>query len=104
MSQHIAATCLLDKDDPKRFKVGTPEELSRTMERVWMVSPSSEEIVRDIKRFPKALARIIECKGAKVPELDNRHGRREPKQSVLHSDCDIALAARNEVFERLDPQ
>jgi hypothetical protein len=76
-SQHIAATCLLDKDDPKRFKVGTPEELSRTMERVWMVSPSSEEIVRDIKRFPKALARIIECKGAKVPELDTRHGRRE---------------------------
>ena len=104
MSQHIAATCLLDKDDPKRFKVGTPEELSRTMERVWMVSPSSEEIVRDIKRFPTALARIIECKGAKVPELDDRHGRRETKPTVLHSDCDIALAARNEVFASLDPQ
>ena len=39
------------------------------MERVWMVCPSSERIVQDIKRFPTALQRIIEAKGAKCRTL-----------------------------------
>jgi hypothetical protein len=73
------------------------------MERVWLVAPTSERIVQDIQRFPKALARILECKGAKVPEMDNRRGRRKSKPVPLHSDCDGALAAREEKFARLDP-
>ena len=88
----------------RRFCVGTPEELSRTMERVWQVCPASERIVQDIRRFPRALERIVECKGAKVPELDRRHGRRAaaPKRA-LHSDCDGALAEQELKFARLDP-
>jgi hypothetical protein len=104
MAQHVAATCELAADDLKRFKVGTPEELSRTMERVWQVCPSSERIVQDIKRFPKALKRIIEAKGAKVPDLDNRRGRRKSKPVTLHSDCDGAIAEREAKFARLDRQ
>lgn len=103
MAQHVAATCELAADDPKRFKVGTPEELSRTMERVWQVCPSSERIVQDIMRFPKALKRIIEAKGAKVPELDNRRGRRKSRPVTLHSDCDGAIAQREAKFARIDP-
>ena len=41
------------------------------MTRVWTACPSSERIVQDIKRIPTALKRIIETKGAKVPDLDN---------------------------------
>eukprot|EP00966_Prymnesium_polylepis_P090871 2104064-Prymnesium_polylepis.1 len=102
MSQHVAATCELDVDDPKRFNVGTPEELSRTMDRVWMVSPTSARIVQDIRRILRALQRIIEYKGAKVPELDNRRGRRATGPVVLHSDCSDALAARDKKFAALD--
>ncbi len=80
MAQHVATTCELAVDDPKRFKVGTPEELSSTMDQVWLVCPTSERIVQDIKRFLKALERIIECKGAKVPELDNRKPARPAGQ------------------------
>ena len=46
MSHHVATTCELDPKDPCRFCVGTPEELSRTMNRVWQVSPSPERIVQ----------------------------------------------------------
>jgi len=60
-------------------------------------------LVQDIKRVPKAIARIIECNGAKVPELDNRRGRRKSKRVVLHGDCADALAAREAKSARLDP-
>ena len=74
------------------------------MERFWQVCPASERIVQDIRLFPRALERIVDCKGAKVPELDRRHGRRAaaPKRA-LHSDRDGALAEQELKFARLDP-
>jgi len=104
MAQHVVATCELPVDDSKRFGIGTPQQLSSTMERVWQVCPSSERIVQDIKRVPKAIARIIECSVAKVPELDNWRGRRTTKRVTLHGDFADALAAREAKFARLNPQ
>ena len=78
------------------------------MDRVWLVSPSSDEIVQDIRRFPNAVDRVIECEGAKVPELDNRRGRRrsskkaDAKMVTLHDDCDEALAERESKFTHLE--
>ena len=101
---HIAATCELDYDDLNRFNVGTTAELGRTMLRVWQISPSPLRIVHDIRRFHTALERIIECKGARVPDLDHRTGRRATAAArVYHSDCDGAFAAQKVKFARLDP-
>ena len=74
------------------------------MERVWTVCPSSERIVQDIKRFPSALKRIIEAKGAKVPDLDNRRGRRQSMPVVLHADCDSAIAQREAKWVCMDEE
>ena len=104
IAQHVAATVDLDPDDPCRFNMGTPYELARTMERVWTVSPSSARIVQDIKRIPTALKRIIDAKGAKVPELDNRRGRRKSMPVVLHADCDGAIAQREAKWARMDQE
>ena len=74
------------------------------MKRVWTVCPSSERIVQDIKRIPTALKRIIEAKGAKVSDLDNRRGRRQSQPVVLHADCDGAIAEREAKWARFEPE
>ena len=78
------------------------------MYRVWVVAPTSERSVQDIRRLPKALDRIVGCKGSKVPELDNRRGRAGKRNQScptvpVHIDCDDAIAKREEKFAHLDP-
>ena len=72
----VCAIRHLDKGDPRRFLVGTQAELSHTLRRCWQIALTSERIVCDIKRWKRALVLIIKAEGAKVPELDNRRGRR----------------------------
>ena len=74
------------------------------MERVWTVCPSSERIVQDISRFPIALKRIIEAKGAKVPDLDTRRGRRKSIPVTLHADCEGAIAQREAKWAHIDQE
>mmetsp|Transcript_18727 Transcript_18727/g.59328 ORF Transcript_18727/g.59328 Transcript_18727/m.59328 type:complete len:610 (+) Transcript_18727:209-2038(+) len=93
--QHRALTWLLPNDDPKKFKFGTPAEVSNTLRRTWEVFPTPERIVEDIKRFPDALDKIIAAKGAYVDEMDNRKGRRKraTRKFTAHPDCDEAREA-----------
>ena len=56
--------------------MGTPQEVSDAMDRTWEVFLAPERIVEDILRFPVALQRIKDVKGAVVPEMDNHKGRR----------------------------
>lgn len=102
MKQHVAITAELAHDSPNRFKLGTPNELSSTMERTWEVCPTPERIVQDISRFPQALNAIISARGAKVPELDNRRGRRATQKFVSHSDCKEAEQLKEAKWMRLD--
>jgi len=92
--QHRAMTWRLSNDDPRKFKYGTPKEVSDTMRRTWTVCPTPERIVQDIQRFPAALDAIIAANGAYVDELDNRKGRRARKtrKFIAHSDCDDVCA------------
>ena len=73
---HAALTSDLHHTDPDKFLMGTPAEVSKSMDRTWEVFPTPERIVSDILKFPKALKRIKEVKGAVVPEMDTRTGRR----------------------------
>ena len=73
------------------------------MERTWEVCPTPERIVQDIQRFPKALDAIIAHGGARVPELDNRRGRRATlKFASCHKDCEEAIRAREAKWARFD--
>ena len=68
------------------------------MERLWEKLPSSERIVQDILHIPRAIEEIIEHKGAIVPDLDNRSGRRKVERPVeIHPD---AIEARDEARAR----
>ena len=73
---HVAITSSLRPDDPKRFNTGTPAQMLSSVLRTWQVSPTSERIVEDISAMPRRLDRIIEAKGAVVPDLFFRTGRR----------------------------
>jgi hypothetical protein len=66
-------------DDPRRFKLGTPDEVFRSIERAWDVAPTSKRIVEDILALPRVLSKIIEYEGCVVPDEVLRHGRRAAK-------------------------
>jgi len=66
-------------DDPRRFKLGKPDEVFRSTERAWAVAPSSKRIVEDILALPRVLSKIIEYEGCVVPDEVLRHGRRAAK-------------------------
>lgn len=128
---HTSLTSILPVHDPHRFHTGTVEELWRTIVRCWEVAPSSAQIVDDILGLRRVLERIIEARGAVVPdlffrsgrrarskddsrELDGRKRARQRKEThtelVLHPDCLPALtmlsgeaaAARADAEEEAD--
>jgi len=96
MLHHVGLTSNLDKDDPKKFKMGTPTEVGDCMDRTWQVFPTAERIVQDILKFPRALDAIIKHEGAVVPELTRLSGRRkELHEPPHHRDCDEAVRIRD---------
>jgi hypothetical protein len=66
-------------DDPRHFKLGTPDEVFQSIERAWTVAPTSKRIVEDTLALPGVLSKIIEYKGCVVPGEVLRHGRRAAK-------------------------
>jgi hypothetical protein len=61
--------------DARRFNLGTPNEVFRSIERAFAVGPTSKCIVEGILAIPVALSRIIEHKALWLREAQ-RHGRR----------------------------
>ena len=68
--------------DSRRLKLGTPAEVNRSIERAFAVAPTSKRIFEDILALPFVLERVIEAKGAFVPDEALRHGRRLAKHST----------------------
>ena len=105
MRQNIAYSDILPHDHPEKFLCGRAGEVQDLMERTWAHpgAVTSERIVEDICRFPKALDLVLAAKGAKVPELDNRKGRRATKR---YEPPHIALVEElTEIkYRRLDPE
>ena len=94
IKQHCALTHDLEKDDPRKFKLGTPQDVWNAMYRSWQtIRP--ERIAQDIDRWERALVSIVGACGAIVPELDNRHGRRAVP-FVAHPDCDESIRVKQE--------
>lgn len=61
-------TSVYADNDPCKFKFGTPKEALSTITRCWEISPSSEEIVKDIEDFPRVLELVVQADGCALPE------------------------------------
>ena len=94
IKQHCAITHDLHKDDKRKFKLGTPGDVWHAMTRSWqMIRP--ERVVQDIRRWERALEKIVQARGAVVPELDTRHGRRAVPFTP-HPDCEESMRVKEE--------
>ena len=94
VGRHVVMTCGLDLDDERRFKMGSPGELSDTLRRTWTVEPESWRIVQDISRIPSTVDKIVEHHGGVVPDSVLRDGRRKQRGKrpfKPHPDCQAAL-------------
>ena len=103
MSQNLGHTDTLPHSDPEKFLVGTPAEVQKTMLRSWEQAPTSERIVQDIMRVPRAIDDIIAHHGAKVPHLDNRKGHRRTVKRHIPPPCPTADEINRLKFRRMDP-
>ena len=77
----VAVTSCYPVDDPRRFNLGTPKEVFRTMKRCWEISPTSEQIKEDILGLPCVLKKIVEARGCVIPDENFRTGRRARSSS-----------------------
>ena len=71
-----ALSSVYEVGDPRRFGMGTPDEVQSSMARAWTVVPTSARIVEDAMRFEVVLDKIIAAGGAVVPDEVLRTGRR----------------------------
>jgi len=73
---HSALTMHLPIGDPRRFSMGTPNEVFSTMERTWLMEPTNKRIIYDIEKLSNVLEQIIDAKGKAVHGLAPRPGNR----------------------------
>jgi hypothetical protein len=71
-----ALTSAYNKDDPRRFNFGTPNQVWDTMVRCWTMEPNSDRIIADIEDLQNVVQLIILHKGCVLPECTLRHGHR----------------------------
>ncbi|KAJ1419701.1 hypothetical protein B484DRAFT_400097, partial [Ochromonadaceae sp. CCMP2298] len=76
MAYHTSLSSKYAHDDPRKFGMGTPAEVWRTMCRCWEMEPTSARIVEDVLAFKMVLDKIIAAKGCVVPDEYLRNGRR----------------------------
>lgn len=86
-----------DPNFAEKFRMGTPAQVESSLLRTWTsCAPTPQQIVRDVMKFPNTQRAIIRARGALVPELDNRSGRRRvprAEHAPPHPDCATAEKA-----------
>ena len=74
---HVAITAGLVCEDPKKFQLGTPNEVWACMSRCWdLCEPTSDRIVEDIQGLPGVLEKIFANQGCVISGDDLRGGHR----------------------------
>ena len=76
MAFHEALTNRLANNDLRKFQLGTPAEVWRTMYRCWEMEPTPERIVQDILNLPRVLEKIVDANGCVVHGEALRNGHR----------------------------
>jgi len=88
-NQHYILTNDMNKDNPKRFGLETPNQVSSTYERIWDpitgVAPTPNRIAQDIERvFTDAIPRIIQGRGMCLDD-NCQKGKRFAKRGTHNS-------------------
>jgi hypothetical protein len=74
---HVSVTAHLADTDPRKFKLKTPGDITSAYQRVLAAGiPSSSRIETDVLKVLRSARMIIKARGALVPGLGNRMGRR----------------------------
>ena len=77
---HVMLTCMLPRNDPRRFSKSTPKEITQMIERIWDpvegVSPPSNRIIQDIQQLKENIKLVVEADGAIVLGVCDRNGHR----------------------------
>ena len=73
---NVAATRMLDNEDPRKFCLGTPHTCWNAICRAWEYAPRSLRIVQDINRVFKSIDAVVEHEGIAVDFRKLRKGRR----------------------------
>ena len=73
---NVAATRMLDNNDPRKFCLGTPTSCWDAILRTWSHAPSSKRIVQDIGRVFEAIDEVVKAEGIAVDFRELRKGRR----------------------------
>ena len=86
LRMHVSLTQHLDKDNPFRFSLATPKEISRAMMRLVDPAPSGvvptgKRIIQDVDRIDYSMHEIFKAMGKVVPGLATRAGH------CQHVDC-----------------
>ena len=76
ISHHVAFSSFLPIGDERRFEMGTPSAVMRTMKRCWEVAHSSSHIIVYAERYNFFLENIVAAEGIVVPGEALRSGRR----------------------------
>ena len=74
-NRHVSLTHLLHKDDPKKFSLATPKEISRSYCRLWTGgaeegSPTCERIIQDCNKFVRNIQVINDAKASCAQDLE----------------------------------
>ena len=82
LCMHVSLTQHLDKDNPLRFSLATPKEISRAMTRLVNpgksgVVPTGKRIIQDVDQIDYAMHEIFKAMGKVVPGLATRTGHRQ---------------------------
>ena len=84
LSLNVAATWHLEKGDSRKFSLATPQEITKSLEKLWHpshgVCPSSAQILEDVKRIPNSSLLIAKNDRKIVPGLCNTNGHRNRKR------------------------
>ena len=85
LNMHVMMTAHLDNDDPLKFSKATPKEISKAILKIYNpktgVTPSSKQIIQDVKRVLTSIKTIVEAGGKVVPGLVNRNGHRRKESN-----------------------
>jgi hypothetical protein len=82
---YSSCTSVLPVGDARRFNLGAPNVVFRSIERAFAVAPTSKRIVEVILVLPMVLDRIIEHNGIVVEDEALRHGRHLDKHKTWES-------------------
>jgi hypothetical protein len=86
MAIHTSLSSSYAFEDPRRFGMGTPPAVWRTMTRCWEMEPTSDRLVEDISAFERVLGVVVEHHGCVVADEFLRTERRA-RRSDGKADC-----------------